>query len=87
MKLEKILQSLEILSIKGYKKTTSPIYSLLNSFNINPFRCRYTPSCSQYAEQVIKEWGAYKGTFMALKRIMRCNPYGGFGYDPVPKKK
>jgi putative membrane protein insertion efficiency factor len=48
--------------------------------------CRYSPSCSQYTREAIEEWGAVKGWWMGLKRIARCHPWGGHGYDPVPKK-
>ncbi len=46
--------------------------------------CRYTPTCSSYAIQAVKKHGPAKGGWMALKRILRCNPWGGHGHDPVP---
>ena len=46
--------------------------------------CRYTPTCSEYAIQAIEKYGAFKGGFMALWRIIRCNPFSKGGYDPVP---
>jgi len=46
--------------------------------------CRFSPSCSQYSIEAIKKHGPFKGTFLAMKRIFRCNPWGGSGYDPVP---
>ncbi len=49
-----------------------------------PPACRYTPTCSQYAKEAITKYGAFKGGWLALKRILRCNPWGGSGYDPVP---
>ena len=49
-----------------------------------PPACRYTPTCSQYAQEAIKKYGPFKGGWQALKRILRCNPWGGSGYDPVP---
>ncbi|MGN0457012.1 MAG: membrane protein insertion efficiency factor YidD [Acutalibacteraceae bacterium] len=49
--------------------------------------CRFTPSCSQYAVEAISTYGAFKGTFMAIWRILRCNPFCAGGYDPVPEKK
>jgi len=49
--------------------------------------CRHTPSCSHYAIQAVKEWGPWKGIWLALKRIARCHPWGTHGYDPVPKKE
>ncbi len=48
--------------------------------------CRYTPSCSQYMIDAILEWGTFKGIWLGVKRIVRCNPWGGHGHDPVPKK-
>lgn len=48
--------------------------------------CRYSPTCSQYMIEAIREWGPLKGGWMGLKRIGRCHPWGGDGYDPVPKK-
>jgi putative membrane protein insertion efficiency factor len=49
-----------------------------------PPACRYTPTCSQYAKEAIIKYGPFKGGWLALKRILRCNPWGGSGYDPVP---
>ncbi|MAQ71953.1 MAG: membrane protein insertion efficiency factor YidD [Candidatus Marinimicrobia bacterium] len=64
--------------IKGYQTVLSP---LLGS------NCRYEPTCSQYAIDVIKEWGSFKGSVLALKRILRCHPWSESGYDPIPRKK
>lgn len=47
-------------------------------------RCRYIPSCSQYALEAVSYHGAVKGSQLAAKRLCRCHPWGGFGYDPVP---
>jgi len=52
-----------------------------------PSPCRFDPSCSQYAHEAIGRFGAIKGGAMALRRISRCHPWGGQGYDPVPNKK
>lgn len=49
-----------------------------------PQSCRYYPSCSQYAIEAIKKYGSVKGSVLALKRILRCNPFHEGGYDPVP---
>lgn len=49
--------------------------------------CRYSPSCSHYMLQAIDEWGIFRGTWIGLKRIGRCHPWGGHGDDPVPKKE
>ncbi|MEZ5654804.1 MAG: membrane protein insertion efficiency factor YidD [Sphingobium sp.] len=49
-----------------------------------PPTCRYYPSCSHYAIQAIRKHGAIKGSWLAIKRLLRCHPWGGSGYDPVP---
>lgn len=49
--------------------------------------CRFTPTCSQYAIEAITTHGAFKGTLLAIWRVLRCNPFCKGGYDPVPKKK
>lgn len=49
-----------------------------------PPSCRYQPSCSAYAITAIQRYGAARGSWIALKRIFRCHPWGGKGYDPVP---
>lgn len=49
-----------------------------------PNACRYTPTCSQYAIESIRKYGAIRGGWLGLKRISRCHPWGGHGYDPVP---
>jgi putative membrane protein insertion efficiency factor len=46
--------------------------------------CRFAPTCSQYAVEAIQTWGPLRGGWLALKRIGRCHPWGGHGYDPVP---
>ena len=54
---------------------------------ISPFTlssCRFTPTCSEYARQAIQKYGPFKGLALAIWRILRCNPWGGSGYDPVP---
>ena len=66
-----------ILLIRFYQLSLSP---LLGS------HCRHTPSCSQYTIEAIKEWGSLKGSWLGMKRIARCNPWGTSGFDPVPKK-
>ncbi len=47
--------------------------------------CRYYPTCSEYFKQALEEYGLIKGCFLGTKRILRCNPWGKSGYDPVPK--
>jgi len=61
--------------IKVYKWTLSPLFGM---------RCRYLPTCSDYAEEAIARHGVVKGGWLALKRVARCHPWGGHGYDPVP---
>jgi len=59
----------------------------LYRYGISPFvpgTCRFHPSCSSYAEEALCTHGAVHGSFLALKRILRCHPWGGSGYDPVP---
>jgi putative membrane protein insertion efficiency factor len=51
---------------------------------ILPPSCRYAPSCSAYAISALQKYGAIKGGWLALKRLLRCHPWGGHGYDPVP---
>ena len=64
-----------LMLIKFYQHCISPF---------TPAVCRYTPTCSQYAKEAILKHGPLKGSYLALKRILRCNPFGGSGYDPVP---
>lgn len=64
-----------LLLIAFYRTCISPF---------TPPSCRYTPTCSEYARQAIVKYGALKGSWLALKRLLRCHPWGGSGYDPVP---
>lgn len=63
--------------ILGYRRLLSPLLGR---------RCRYLPSCSEYAFDAIGEWGALRGTWMAIKRVGRCNPFRDGGFDPVPAR-
>ncbi len=51
---------------------------------LKPPTCRFTPTCSQYALQALRKYGPIKGSWLTIKRIARCHPWGGQGYDPVP---
>lgn len=64
--------------IRFYRRAISPAM---------PPSCRFRPTCSTYAEQAIERYGARRGGWLALRRILRCHPFGGSGYDPVPAVK
>lgn len=64
-----------ILLIRIYQVTLSPFIGR---------NCRYTPTCSNYGIEAIQKYGAIKGGWLTIKRILSCNPWGGSGYDPVP---
>lgn len=49
-----------------------------------PPSCRFTPTCSQYALEALRRHGALRGTYLTVRRLLRCHPWGGSGYDPVP---
>ncbi len=76
--INKFFKKLLILPIRFYQIAISPL--------LGP-SCRYTPTCSQYTLEAIKEWGALKGMWLGMKRISRCHPWGSHGYDPVPKNE
>lgn len=65
-----------LLIIMVYRYTLSPMFGN---------QCRYSPTCSYYAEEAIKKYGAIRGSFLAVKRILRCHPWHEGGYDPVPE--
>ncbi len=71
----RVLVWLLLLPIRFYQIAISPL--------LGP-SCRYTPTCSEYARQAIIKHGPFKGLWLAVKRILRCHPWGGSGYDPVP---
>lgn len=64
--------------ILAYRSVLSPLLGT---------RCRFLPTCSAYALDAITYYGPYKGTMLALKRISKCHPWGGHGFDPVEEKK
>jgi uncharacterized protein len=70
-----ILRAALIAPIRLYQWTLSPLVG---------FNCRYAPSCSAYAIEAIATHGPLRGLWLALRRILRCHPWGGSGYDPVP---
>ena len=73
--MKKLLSKFLILLIRVYQYTLSPFIGR---------SCRYTPTCSVYSIEAIKKHGPFKGGWLATKRIVSCNPWGGSGYDPVP---
>ena len=73
--MKKILSILLLMPIYFYRSFISPLL---------PPACRYTPTCSQYAIEAIRKHGPFKGFWLTVKRLLRCHPWGGSGYDPVP---
>lgn len=73
--LRKVFTQFLLLPIYFYKGAISPL---------TPPSCRFTPSCSIYAIEALKKHGPLKGLYLTLRRILRCHPWGGHGYDPVP---
>lgn len=70
-----MLQGILIAIIRGYQVGIS---------SWTPATCRFVPSCSSYALEVIHEHGPIRGSWLAIRRLCRCHPWGGFGLDPVP---
>lgn len=71
------------------RKLVSGLIALYR-YLISPFlgpNCRYTPTCSEYAQTAVMRFGVFKGGWIAIKRIVSCHPWGKHGYDPVPEKK
>ncbi|MBQ9523432.1 MAG: membrane protein insertion efficiency factor YidD [Paludibacteraceae bacterium] len=70
-----ILRKVFLLPVYFYRTCISPF---------TPPSCRFTPTCSQYMVEAVLKYGIFKGTWLGIKRILRCHPWGGSGYDPVP---
>lgn len=91
------MERMEISKGKGYRTLKQAVKSFLTRLLILPIRfyqlcispltppsCRYTPTCSEYCLLAIRKHGPGKGLWLCVKRISRCHPWGGHGYDPVP---
>ncbi len=72
------MKKLIIKAIRFYQRKISPLFLP---------RCRYYPTCSQYALEAVERFGVIKGSFLSVSRLLRCNPLFPGGYDPVPRKK
>lgn len=68
------MKSIVLAGLRGYKRHVSPLL---------PPACRYTPTCSEYAVEAVERHGVLKGTALAAKRLLSCNPFSRGGYDPV----
>ncbi|MFV0470888.1 MAG: membrane protein insertion efficiency factor YidD [Paludibacteraceae bacterium] len=75
--IKKAIEFIVLLPVYFYRYSISPL---------KPPSCRYTPTCSDYFIQAVKKHGVIKGVYLATKRILSCNPWGGSGHDPVPDK-
>lgn len=75
MKPYELVKKIYVLPILFYRGAISPL---------KPATCRFTPTCSEYTLQAIQKHGILKGTGLGIRRILRCHPWGGSGYDPVP---
>ncbi|HVI41669.1 MAG TPA: membrane protein insertion efficiency factor YidD [Anaerovoracaceae bacterium] len=69
-----MLKRIIILLIRGYQKFISPMF---------PSTCRFYPTCSQYFLLAVERYGAFKGSFLGIKRILKCHPFHPGGYDPL----
>ena len=69
------MKFLLIALLRGYRYVISPLYGQV---------CRYHPTCSAYALQAVETHGALRGTYLAVRRVLRCHPWSAGGYDPVP---
>lgn len=72
------------LGIRAYQILIRPVLHALGGPNSG---CRYTPSCSHYFLEAVELHGSLKGSYLGIRRIFRCHPWGGCGYDPVPQSK
>ena len=73
--LMKGLSGIMIILVRFYQRAISPLF---------PSSCRYTPTCSHYTVEALQKHGPFKGGYLGIRRILKCHPWGGEGYDPVP---
>lgn len=73
--VQRVLTAFLLLLVRFYRLFISPL---------TPPSCRFTPTCSVYAMEALQKHGPFKGLWLTLRRILRCHPWGGSGYDPVP---
>ncbi|WP_346883111.1 membrane protein insertion efficiency factor YidD [uncultured Algibacter sp.] len=76
--MKKILIAPFLFLIYLYQSFISPL---------TPATCRYHPTCSHYSKEALKKHGLFKGSWLAIKRVFSCHPWGGSGFDPVPDKE
>ncbi|MBL0175024.1 MAG: membrane protein insertion efficiency factor YidD [Ignavibacteria bacterium] len=69
------MKNIIMLFIKGYQVAISPLF---------PPSCRFFPTCSAYSLEAVKKYGAFKGSYLGIRRILRCHPFHPGGFDPVP---
>lgn len=72
---KKVFARALIGTVRVYRRWISPAL---------PPACRFVPTCSAYAEEALAKYGAARGSWLAMRRLLRCHPFGGSGYDPVP---
>lgn len=68
--------------VRGYQVFLSPLKVILGTRTC----CRFTPTCSQYAIEALEAHGVVRGLYLGARRVLRCHPWGGMGYDPVPSR-
>lgn len=74
-RIQILIRRAVLLSVYFYRWCISPLF---------PPTCRYTPTCSAYMVEAVMKYGVLKGGWLGIRRILRCHPWGGSGYDPVP---
>jgi len=72
--MNQLTKAIVLALLRGYRWTISPML---------PPACRYVPTCSEYAQEAVDRYGSLRGGMMALRRVLRCHPFAGSGYDPV----